>query len=136
MRRTKTQIFRVSETAQGAWAVTRPGATEMKVFESRSDAMKAAQQSVRERGGVLEVKGADGRESRRFTLGRTAMTKLNEVEGVVLGSAGKQAFEDFDRRDLSPPQRRIALRKAVPALAAGTKGAVSRRAAPAKPAKS
>lgn len=45
-----------------------------------------------------------------FTVGRAAMEKINAVEGIVLPGRIKEAFASFDRRGLSPEQRRAELR--------------------------
>jgi hypothetical protein len=135
MPRSKNHTFLVSKNAKGAWALAPSGAHTAKVFETKDAAVKAARQSVRERGGVLEVKNSDGRTTKSFTLGRVAMAKLNEVEGVVLGRAGEEAFKEFDQQGLSPAQRRAKLRKDLSKFAAGTKGTASGRSAPTKPSK-
>lgn len=41
------------------------------------------------------------------------MGKLNAIEGVGLTGAGLAKFQDFDRKDLSPSQRRAVLRESI-----------------------
>lgn len=81
--------------------------------------MKAAQRAIREAGGVVTVTNAKGGVGKSFTLGRSAMTKLNAVEGVILGQATRKAFSALDKADATPAQRRAALRKDLAKLAAG-----------------
>ncbi|PZQ56358.1 MAG: hypothetical protein DI570_21125 [Phenylobacterium zucineum] len=120
MSRSQSRTYYVAKSAAGGWSVTRSGATS-KMFETKDAAVKAARQIVRQDGGVLEIKNSDGRTSKSFTLGRTAMTKLNEVEGVVLTGAGKRTFKEFDRKGLSPSERRAKLRKDPAKLTSGVK---------------
>lgn len=120
MSRSPTRTYYVAKSASGGWSVTRSGATS-KVFETKDAAVKAARQIVRQDGGVLEIKNSDGRTSKTFTLGRAAMTKLNEVEGVALTVSGKRTFKEFDRKGLTPSQRRAKLRKDPTKLRAGVK---------------
>ena len=42
-------------------------------------------------------------------LTREEFAKISEVEGLRLSEPMKQAFADFDRRQLSPEQRRQAI---------------------------
>ncbi|MDE2265577.1 MAG: hypothetical protein KGL29_06720 [Alphaproteobacteria bacterium] len=44
-----------------------------------------------------------------YTLGRRSFARLSEVEGIRLDAALEEAFRDFDRRGLSPEERRRAL---------------------------
>lgn len=92
-----------------------------KVFETKNAAVKAARQIVRQDGGVLEIKNSDGRTNKSFTLGRTAMAKLSEVEGVALTGAGKRTFKEFDRKGLTPSERRAKLSKDPVKLKTGVK---------------
>lgn len=45
-----------------------------------------------------------------FRLSRTAIRKINAVEGIDLDGLIQQQLEDFDRRGLTPEQRRQAVR--------------------------
>lgn len=44
-----------------------------------------------------------------LTIGREAFAKISEVEGVRLSEEAKEAFAEFDRRKLSPDERRRAI---------------------------
>lgn len=88
-------------------------------FPTKAAAVKAAQTTVREVGGLVTIKNANGGVGKSFTLGRSAMTKLNAVEGVVLGQAGKNAFRELDQIDALPAQRRAVLRKDLAKLSTG-----------------
>lgn len=111
MSRPTSRTFFVAKNATGEWSVKSGGASTSRVFDTKAAALKAARDIVRENGGVLQVTNKDGQTSKSFTLGRSAMTKLNAVEGVVLTAAGKQTFKEFDREGLTPAQRRAKLRK-------------------------
>lgn len=121
MKRPTHSALDVTKLKAGGWTVSTGGTG--KVYPTKVAAMKAARTIVREQGGVLTVRHANGGVGKSFTLGRAAMTKLNAVEGVVLGRAGRQVFTTFDRADATPAQRRAALRKDLPKLAVGLKGA-------------
>ncbi|RAK66358.1 DUF2188 domain-containing protein [Phenylobacterium kunshanense] len=126
MSRSQSRTYFVAKNATGSWTVTRSGASS-KVFETKDAAVKAARQIVRQDGGVLEIKNSDGRTQKSFTLGRAAMTKLNEVEGVTLSGAGKRTFKEFDRKGLTPSERRAKLRKDPTKLTAGVRSPQSPR---------
>lgn len=127
MSRSPSRTYFVAKNASGAWSVTPSGKTS-RVFQTKDAAVKAARQIVRESGGVLQIKNTDGRMSKSFTLGRSAMTKLNEVEGVALTVAGKRTFKEFDKKGLTPSQRRAKLRKDPAKLTAGVKSTLPARA--------
>lgn len=125
----------VTKNADGGWSVATQGTNTTQVFDSKASAVAAARQIVRRDGGVLQVANTKGHTSASFTLGRLAMAKLNAVEGVILGAAGENAFQDFDRRGLSPAQRRAKLRKELDQLSAGATGPATSRNLRAKPVK-
>lgn len=66
--------------------------------------------AIRATGGEIVVRGPQGQMRRSFTLGRAAMSKINAVESIVLPAGVQDAFEKFDREDLSSEQRRAQLR--------------------------
>lgn len=103
----------VTLNGSGDWLVRGSGGAEDMVFTTQAEAVRAAQAAVREAGGQLHVHTADGPMRKTFTLGRSAMAKLNAIEGVGLTRAGEAKFQDFDRQDLSPSQRRAALRESI-----------------------
>lgn len=126
MSRSPSRTYFVAKNPSGAWSVT-PSGKISKVFQTKNAAVKAARQIVRESGGILQIKNTDGRTSKSFTLGRSAMTKLNEVEGVALTVAGKRTFKEFESKGLTPSQRRAKLRKDPTKLAAGVKSTLPAR---------
>jgi len=130
------KTIHITQNGSGLWLVRGAGGGRAgKVFSTQAEAERAAQAVVRDTGGHLHVRGADGQARKSFTLGRAAIAKLNAVEGVSLTPAGRSAFKSFDRADLTPDERRVALRKA-PEKLAGTVKAKKRaggaRAVPAK----
>lgn len=49
--------------------------------------------------------------SKRVTLGRKSFAKISAVEGIHLSTEMKQDFLEFDRKGLSPDDRRRAISK-------------------------
>lgn len=49
------------------------------------------------------------RPSRSFTLGRQAFAKISAVEGIRMSRAMDAEFREFDRKGLSPEERRKAI---------------------------
>lgn len=47
--------------------------------------------------------------SKRFTLGRQAFAKISEIEGIGMSPAMEAMFQEFDRKGLSPEERRRAI---------------------------
>jgi hypothetical protein len=47
--------------------------------------------------------------ARRLTVGRDVFAKISAVEGLFLSSEMKGDFTDFDRKKLSPEERRRAI---------------------------
>ncbi|HEU5275839.1 MAG TPA: hypothetical protein VFU97_19425 [Xanthobacteraceae bacterium] len=45
-------------------------------------------------------------KAKGLTLGLAAFAKISAVEGITLRSSSRKMFADFDRRGLSPAQRR------------------------------
>lgn len=135
MTRSSSRTLLVAKNAKGKWSVATQDAATSQVFDTKAKAVEAARRIVRQDGGVLQVANTNGRVSASFTLGRTAMTKLNVVEGVFLSTASERAFKEFDREGLSPKQRRAKPRKDLTVLSAGTIGNASSRSGRAKPIK-
>ena len=49
--------------------------------------------------------------SKRVTLGRKRFAKISAIEGIHLSAEVRQDFLDFDRKGLSPDDRRQAINK-------------------------
>jgi len=49
------------------------------------------------------------RPSKGFTLGRQGFAKISEVEGIKMSRAMDAEFREFDRKGLSPEERRKAI---------------------------
>lgn len=49
------------------------------------------------------------RPAKGFTLGRQAFAKISEVEGIRMSRAMDAEFREFDRKALSPEERRKAI---------------------------
>lgn len=47
---------------------------------------------------------------KRFTLGRHGFAKISAVEGIKLSPEMADDFREFDRQELSPSERRKAIR--------------------------
>lgn len=130
MKRSPPRTLLVAKSKDRGWSVSSPGSASGETFPTKDAAVKAAGKLAREGGGLVTVVDAKGGVGKSFTLGRSAMTKLNAVEGVVLGRAGEKAFARFDRVDATPAQRRAVLRKDLAKLAVGSKSPPSARSAP------
>lgn len=46
------------------------------------------------------------RASKSFTLGRQGFAKISEVEGIRMSATMAAEFREFDRKGLSPEERR------------------------------
>ena len=55
------------------------------------------------------TKPAHKTASKRFTLGRETFAKISAVEGLHLSPAMRNEFREFDRKKLSPKERRAAI---------------------------
>ena len=107
MKRSSTK-YHVAPTASGNWSVRR-GDGVTKVFSTQGEAMAAAQAAARKTGGELIVRGSNGRVKKHFTLGRSAMERLNAVEGIVLSPRTRRTFTELDRSGAPSETRRAAL---------------------------
>jgi hypothetical protein len=103
---------RISVTPDGhGWSVRGEASAgrEARTFATESDALHAAQELVRENGGEIIIRRIDGRARDSFTLGRAGMRKLAAVEGLTVTREMVRQLEEFDRRGLSPQERRAEL---------------------------
>lgn len=55
---------------------------------------------------VIKPSAKKKQASAKFVLGRGAFAKISAVEGIALTPAMKKRAEEFDRRGLTPAQRR------------------------------
>ena len=107
-RRGKNDLY-VVPTEQG-WALKTHGAKRVtRVYSTRAEATKAAQEMLRTKGGEVRIQGRNGRWRESFTLGRDDLEKISEVEGIRLSRDMRGAFREMDRRELSAGQRREAI---------------------------
>ncbi|HEY5236980.1 MAG TPA: hypothetical protein VIJ62_01255 [Rhizomicrobium sp.] len=51
-----------------------------------------------------------GRTGKAYTLGRQGFAKISAVEGIKLSPEMADDFREFDRQELSPSERRKAIR--------------------------
>ncbi len=100
--------YQVAPTGKGGWTVRR-GDGAAKVFSTEGEAVAAAQAAVRKAGGELTIQAPNGRVKRSFTLGRSAMEKLNAVEGAELSAKARQTFIRLDREGAGSDARRAAI---------------------------
>ncbi|WP_339833279.1 hypothetical protein [uncultured Parvibaculum sp.] len=49
------------------------------------------------------------RPAKGFTLGRQGFAKISEIEGIKMSRAMAAEFREFDRKGLSPEERRKAI---------------------------
>jgi hypothetical protein len=52
------------------------------------------------------IKAKKPTKAKTLTLGLVGFAKISAVEGITLRSSTKKMFADFDRRGLSPAERR------------------------------
>lgn len=136
MKRSPHRTLTITRAKGGGWSLSIHGALSDAVYPTKIAAVRAARALAREQGGVVTVRNANGGVGKTFTLGRSAMTKLNAVEGVVLGRAGQRVFSVLDRTSATPAERRALLRKDLDKLAVGLKRSAAVRRPPAKSARS
>ena len=69
--------------------------------------------AVASRGRVLVTRRTrDGYQDRGLVLGKDAIQKINAVEGIRMSAAAATRTADFDRRGLTPAQRRAEIVRA------------------------
>lgn len=49
------------------------------------------------------------KQATRFVLGRGRFEKISAVEGIVKSAESRRMFDEFDRKGLTPAQRRRAI---------------------------
>lgn len=85
-----------SAKALGAgWQVARTGKGATVAFSTQKEAVKAAK--------VM---------AKSMAIGRAGMMKINALEGIVTSKDTKARLAEFDRRGLSPAERRAEIVKA------------------------
>ena len=88
------------------WAVSKPDvAGEGNVHPTRSEALRAAEDSLRTQGGKLRVKERGGRWRESFTIGRSGFARISAVEGIHLPGDMEKHLRELDRQGLSPEDR-------------------------------
>lgn len=88
------------------WAVSKPDAVEEgNVHPTRSEALRAAEDSLRTQGGKLRIKERGGRWRESFTIGRSGFARISAVEGIRLPSDIEKHLRELDRQGLSPEDR-------------------------------
>lgn len=50
-----------------------------------------------------------GHSTDQFTIGAKGMAKLNAVEGIKQSASSREMFAEFERRNMSPEERRRAI---------------------------
>lgn len=106
MKREGGRVLSVLPQPSGEWTVLGPAAGAEHIYPTRGAAVRAAEEKIRTSGGELRIHAPNGRVTSKFTLGRSAMEKINAVEGIALSRSMQQAFERYDREGLSPADRR------------------------------
>jgi hypothetical protein len=88
------------------WAVRKPGgAWENSIHRTQPQAVRAAEDSLRSRGGKLRIQGSNGRWRESFTIGRSNFAKISAVEGIRLSGEMEKHLRELDRQGLSPQDR-------------------------------
>jgi hypothetical protein len=88
------------------WVVGKPdGAWESDIHETQSEALRAAEESLRTQGGKLRIQGRNGRWRESFTIGRSSFAKICAIEGIHLSGEMEKHLRELDRQGLSPEDR-------------------------------
>jgi hypothetical protein len=104
---------RVVSNHDGGWSVKSGGEELAGGFqETKAEAVVAAKAAVQVKGGALRVKGRDGRFRESYVIGRAPFTKISAVEGIAPTTEAKKRTMEFDRKGLSPEERRLAIIRA------------------------
>jgi hypothetical protein len=100
----------------GGWTVRSvAGAAEVlaaRVYPTKAQAVRAAQDAVQDKGGEVVVRGRDGRIRGSYTIGRDPFGQIGAVEGIKPTQHANARAAEFDRKGLSPEQRRREIIKA------------------------
>lgn len=83
------------------------------VHPSQAEALAAARHRLQHSGGAIVVQGRDGRLKSTYTVGRKAMTKLNEVEGISVPRAVRKGAAQLGPLSPSREQRREQIKTLV-----------------------
>lgn len=83
------------------------------VFPSQAEAVAAARHRLRDSGGAIVVQGRDGRLKSTYTVGRKAMNKLNEVEGISVPRGVRKGAAELGPLSPSREQRREQIKTLV-----------------------
>jgi Uncharacterized protein conserved in bacteria (DUF2188) len=101
-------------SSNGTWLVKGTGSSKpTSRHPSQAEAVATARRHLRESGGTVSVQGADGRLRSSFTLGRKAMAKLNEVEGISMPRALRRNAAVLGSLSPSREQRREQIKTLV-----------------------
>lgn len=89
------------------WAVKKAGANRASsIHATQAEALQAARDKVRAKGGEVRVQGRDGRWRASFTVGRDPFEKIGAVEGITIPGMMKKDLRDLDRQSLTADERR------------------------------
>jgi Uncharacterized protein conserved in bacteria (DUF2188) len=95
---------------EGGWAVKpSDGKQPISTHETKAEAVKAAKDVVRAKGGEILVQGRDGRFRESYVIGRVPFTKISAVEGITPTPEARNRAREFDRKELSAEERRRAI---------------------------
>lgn len=83
--------------------------------ESEARAVTAAEAAVQVEGGEFRVQRHGGRSRGGYVIGRGPFTKISAIEGIAPTPEAKNRAREFDRKGLSPEERRRAIIKAYQA---------------------
>ncbi len=92
---------------QAGWMVVAGRAGRL--FATQQEAIDAARAVVRRRGGELRIHDPGGRVHASFTIGRDPFGRISAVEGITPTREALARSRDYDRRGLSPAERRAAI---------------------------
>lgn len=96
-----------SAVRHGQWV-----AKELSTHPTQAAAVRAARTRAESKGGHVVVQGPDGRIREAYSIGRDPFVKISAVEGITPSNAALARAAEFERRGLTPEQRREAIIRA------------------------
>lgn len=96
----------------GGWIFKGSDARDSSVHLLKSKAMGTARSHIEKNGGELRINNKDGRKHSTYTVGREGFGKISAVEGLHPTQDASRRTAEYDRKGMTPEQRRRAIIKA------------------------
>lgn len=89
------------------WAVKPEGGeSSARIYGSKAEAIRVANELVGQGGGELLIHAPGGRVRESFTVGREPFGRISEIEGIFATDDARSRAEQYDRSGLSSRERR------------------------------